>query len=142
MTKFSATVDKWVLATEKRQEAVFRQSAQAVVEVMQKGVPVKDGFLRASMVVQVNMPLPVANQVGFGGSAPNYQMTLASAAVGDYITAGYTAVYGPRLEFGFVGQDALGRSYSQPPRGWVRAAAMQWPQIVNRVVADLKARAR
>jgi hypothetical protein len=108
---------------------------------MQKGVPVDTGFLRASLVTAVNQPLPSPGKAAWGTST-SMQMTLSQATIGDYITAGYTAVYAMRLEYGFVGQDALGRSYSQPPRGWVRAAAMQWPQIVNRVVADLKARAR
>lgn len=131
MTSFTAQIDAWVAKTKDRQTAVFRQSAQEVIEIITRTAPVDTGFLRASLQVGINKPLPVADRTNPGGTygQPAYTMALAGAVIGDYITAGYTANYARALEFG---------TSSIAPRGWVRAAAMQWPQIVTRVTAQAK----
>ena len=141
---FTAQVNAWVAATVERQEAVFKESAGRVIEAMQERVPVDTGFLRGSMQVAINQPLPAADKKdGPGASfAPTYAATIANATIGDFITAGYSAVYGPRLEYGFVGKDSLGRDINQPPRGWVRMAAAMWPDIVKQVSAEAEARAK
>lgn len=131
MTSFSASIDAWVAETKERQTAVFRESAQRVVEAMQRTVPVDTGFLRASLEVRVNEPLPPATRVKAATvPEPSYGLSIIGAEIGDYITVGYAAEYGPYLEFGTA---------TRPPIAWIRGAAAQWPQIVSQVAAQAKA---
>jgi hypothetical protein len=142
--RFSADVDAWVLETEKRINAVIRESTQRVISTMQENVPYQHGFLRASLVIAVNTELPKADRTeedGLGPYTESYlQMQIGNLNGGDKIIAGYTMVYARRLEYGFTGTDSLGRSYNQAPRGWVRAAAQQWKGIVQQVTMEAKAR--
>jgi hypothetical protein len=128
---FSAAVDKWVGATNERMTAVFRESSQRTVEDMDENTPFDIGFLLSSRQVVVNGQMPIANRSRPEGvqsfTPPAYSMIIASAKIGDSIVIGYTAVYGPALEFG---TDTIA------PRGWVRGAAQRWPATV-RAVANL-----
>lgn len=142
--RFSSQIDAWVNQTEKRINAVFRLSTQKVISYMQENVPVRDGFLRASLVVLVNQDPPKADKTDEDGMGPYtdayMKMALAGAVAGDRIVSAYTMVYARRLEYGFNGTDSLGRSYNQPPRAWVRLAAQQWPQAVEAATKEAKAR--
>jgi len=139
---FSAQVDAWVLQTKQRQEAVFKESSQRVIEEMQKPVaaggnmPVDTGFLRASMLTTLGAP---ATQIKFnpGSGVFNYTgtetvLTIARAEVGDAIYAVYTANYASYVEYGTRGRAG---------RGFVRLAAQRWKSIVAEVVNEAKARA-
>lgn len=142
--RFSSQIDAWVNQTEKRMNAVFRLSTQKVIGYMQESVPVRDGFLRASLVVLVNQDPPKADKTDEDGMGPfteSYmQMAIAGAVAGDKIVSAYTMVYARRLEYGFNGTDSLGRSYNQPPRGWTRAAAARWNEAVQEATKEAIAR--
>lgn len=139
---FAAQVDAWTKQTNDRMTRVFRGSAQEVIGEMQKPVgaggnmPVDTGFLRASLQVTLDGPVP-ASRENPGGSF-NYNpspasLVIAGAEIGATITASYGAAYAGHVEYG-----ANGRA----PRGFVRSAAAQWQAIVNRVVAQAKTNAR
>lgn len=142
---FAAEVERWAEATEVKLRAVFRQSAQDVIEAMQEvgpskanpdstgtgRMPVDTGFLRASLVVQLNADPPPAN---VGNPNPNGRYSWAPAAmtlvingadIGDRITAGFTANYANLVEYG---------SSKTPAYGFVQYASGQWQQIVRRNV--------
>ena len=138
---FSASIDEWVAATEKRMVAVFRMSAQYVIRDMQTPVSaggrmrVDTGFLRASMVAVLNGLPPQAARDNPGGSYAydegRVTAVIAGASLGDFITAGYTAKYALPREYGANGQ---------PPDAFVRTAAAKWRQIVAQVTQEAKAR--
>ncbi len=58
--------------------------------------------------------------------------TIAGTTTSDTIYAGYTASYVQFLEYGHS---------KQAPSGFVGISAMEWPQIVADVSAELKSRA-
>ncbi|MGU3496351.1 hypothetical protein ACLBXM_20105 [Xanthobacteraceae bacterium A53D] len=97
-------------------------------------LPIDEGFLRASLVVNRNGGFPLADRdpPKEGGSHQYDEnavnMVIKGAELGDTIHAGYTAKYAPHVEYG-----ARGR----PPRRFVGLAAQRWQEIVNRVVAQL-----
>lgn len=137
MAEFSAAVDKWVLKSKNRAEAVFRESTQRVVSEMQKPVgaggnmPVDTGFLRASVRASLSA-MPTIDKGSRGADiSVSYDsspvvMTIARAKLGQTIYVGYTASYAP---------------YQENSRGFVRLAAAQWQSIVRAVVRDAKAEA-
>lgn len=150
MTKktFSATVEKWVKENKAFALAVFRDSAQAVIEEMQTSVghggnmPVKTGFLRSSLNVNINGVMATASTPHPGGEGPypepDINLAISGAKLGDVIVAGYVANYALRINYGFSGQDSLGRTYNQSGRMFVEKAAAKWPEIVARVSAQLR----
>lgn len=108
-------------------------------------LPVDTGFLRASLRVSLGDALPqlVATpkeRRAQAWDAAQVELTIAGADLDDTITAAYTAAYAARIEYGFAGTDSAGRTYSQGGRRFVGLAVQRWPQIVEGVVAELKAR--
>ncbi|MCP1550710.1 MULTISPECIES: HK97 gp10 family phage protein [Methylorubrum] len=139
---FAAQVNDFVRQTQRRMEAVFRESAQRVITEMQTPVaqggnmPVDTGFLRASLRITKDAPLPMG--AGRPDDAKTYaynptaaSLVLAGAGIGDTLFASYTANYA-----GFVHYGREGR----PGRQWVTMAAQRWPTIVAQVSAELQGR--
>lgn len=148
---FAAQVNSFVLQTNARMLAVFRESSQRVITVMQTPVgsggsmPVDTGFLRASLRVYNGAVFGAPALTASVKGAAAYNVTAAVAAIsnaqlGETITALYLASYALRVNYGYVGKDSLGREYNQSGYLFVELAAQQWPSIVRQVSAELKSR--
>jgi len=146
MAGFSAQVGAWVRKVKGAEEAIWKQSAQAVVNDAQTTVNsggrlrIKTGYLRASIMASTAaMPLIDPSKRPAKGAADNsytyndgdITAVILNARLGESIYIGYTAAYAAHREYGARGQE---------PDAFVRTAAMKWPQIVARIEADLKAR--
>lgn len=88
-------------------------------------MPVDTGFLRNSYTAQ-----------GLTGPAV-YEVAVAGFEIGSVFEAGWTASYALRMEKGFVGQDALGRTYNQPGNFFMEGALQEWQDINNRNAAKI-----
>lgn len=127
-----AQLDDWCKEVRGRGEAVFKASVQETISIMQRvgpsvanpdasgggNMPVDTGFLRNSLQV---------NGVGGGGeySEGAVSLTIGIATLGDTLTASYSANYAPQMEERY---------------GFVRLAAMQWPQTVRKMIETAKQR--
>ena len=134
---FTADLRRFKQLTEERLRKIVQDSVQDVLEGAQttaKGVtaggtiqpgkiPVVSGDLVNSLVSSVA-----------GGSAAtgpaSYTVAVAGYKLGDFMQFGWTMEYALRVEYGFTGQDALGRTYDQPGWQFVGLNASRWPQIV------------
>ena len=139
MTTFSfANLDAWARQTEARMNAVIKGSTQEVARIAQtpkaKGgrMPVDTGMLRNSFQSSLNGSTSLS-----GGDS--YVMVAASMKAGDVAQFGWTAAYARRINYGFVGEDSLGRSYNQQGAHFLEGAAMQWPSIVAGEVTKAQA---
>ncbi|MCO5962360.1 HK97 gp10 family phage protein [Sinorhizobium meliloti] len=140
---FGAAVAQWADKVEGAAEAIFKEATQEVVEEMQRPVGqggrmrVDTGFLRASLLASSTaMPAITASAMPVTGRtyAPDFgqiEAVIAGADIGDTLYFGYTAAYAGYREYGANGQAA---------DGFVRLAAQNWPIIVDRKAAELKAR--
>jgi hypothetical protein len=145
---FTATIETWVEAVEQRMIAVFRESAQRVIEQMQKvgpsvanpdggeggNMPVDTGFLRASLLATLNNPAERVifrpETVGaFAYSEGQVSLVILAAQIGDTIYAVYTASYARFVEYGTNGREGY---------AFVRLAAQNWQQIVDEVVKEAR----
>ncbi|MBP8062389.1 MAG: hypothetical protein KAY29_00825 [Brevundimonas sp.] len=140
---FAASVGDWVAATQQRMDAVRKESAQRVVEIMQTPVakggnmPVKTGFLRASLQGAIGQgaftgrvnPNP---EGAFGYDAAPISLIIAGAKPSDAITLSYVAVYAAAANYGSRGR--AGRQF-------VGLAAQQWQRVVSEVAAEAQQRA-
>ncbi|MCD9096194.1 hypothetical protein [Luteimonas fraxinea] len=113
----------------RRQLAIFRSSTQRVMEIAsvpeaQGGrMPIDTGFLTNSVL---------ASTSGMPGSAGQpVALVLLQVQLGASVFVGWTAAYAMRMEYGFMGQDSLGREYSQSGKAFLRGALQQWTNIVN-----------
>lgn len=137
MADFAATIDAWCLKSQKRMEAIFRESTQRTVSLAQTRIPVATGFARASIRASLSAMPPIDPSASkpVGGSVPydssEITLTIAQATIPQTIYIGWTANYVVYLEAG---------SSKQAPSGFVRLAAMEWPHTVAQVVEEAKAR--
>lgn len=140
---FSAAVAAWVDKVEGATEAVFKQSAQAVVAEMQTPVAeggrmrVDTGFLRNSLLGSTASMPPIVPGSGpakdktYDFEFGQIEAVIAGSSIGDTLYFGYTAGYAGAREYGANGQ---------PADGFVRLAAQRWPTIVDRTARELKSR--
>ena len=146
---FSAQIDKWVNETKDRMVAVHGLASQKVIDAIltpvSKGgnLPLKDGFLRASFQVSLSTPILGFTEKKGKGPAPQrdseIELSLGGLGIGDDIYGVFSAAYAMRMEYGFVGQDALGRNYNQSGYGFVRLAAQKWQTFVDEATTEAKA---
>lgn len=121
--------------------ALLRNSVQALAEVASTTipnggrVPVKSGELARSVVVDDKPP-----QIVEGLAKGDFSLGIANIKPGEPIYLGWTKIYARRQNYGFVGEDSLGRAYNQAGFGFAEAAAAQWPSIVNAEAAKLGAK--
>lgn len=137
-SKFGTQVRIFAEKAKAMQDAIFRESATKLMEEanMPEGqggkMPVDTGFLRNSVVASTDGVLST------GGQAP--ALVFAMMELGQTVWSGWTAAYAMRMEFGFYGEDSLGRTYAQAGKGFARAAAQRWDFIVDEVTTDVKGR--
>lgn len=140
MSKFTAQINDWVLATDERIETVFKKSVERTVETMQRPVakggnmPVDTGFLRNSLQSSLNSPIlaVMANPgVPVAYDDQGVTLTILSAELGDTIYAVYGANYARYVEYGANGR---------PGRAFVRQAAAKWKSTVSQAAVELQRR--
>lgn len=133
---FAAQIAELAGKTLEQQRAVLSASVQDVIEAAQLPVaqggrmPVDTGFLRNSLVSELN-----GSKVAEG--AEGYTLVSAQIEPGDTARFGWTAEYAMRMEYGFVGEDSLGRTFNQQGKFFVEGAAAQWQGIVAKNAARL-----
>lgn len=133
---FGQQVRDFAEKAKRRQEEIFRRSAQALMDEASTPkaaggrMPVDTGNLRASAV---------ASTSGIPGSGdPAYSLVFSNMKVGQAVWAGWWAAYALRMEHGFAGKDSLGREYSQQGNGFARAAQQRWDFIVAEAAEEVK----
>lgn len=141
---FSGAISEWGKAELERAEAIFHEAAKAVANDARLSVrdggrmPIDTGTLRRSLQASTTeMPVVADNEVGTGN---NVEMVIDGAALGSTVWMGFTVKYALRQEYGFVGEDSLGRVYNQAGAGFVSAAAQKWPQLVTAAEATVRSR--
>ena len=102
-------------------------------------MPVKTGNLRRSLMASTSV-MPTIREGKETFSDSGIEMVIAGAALGSTVYLGFQAAYAARMNYGFVGEDSLGRVYNQAGFGFVDAVAQRWPQIVAEAEAKVRSR--
>lgn len=141
--QFKLDLDAWSALTRQQLTALARQSIMEIAERVVTTTPFDTGFLQSSWQPSLNvLPRPTDDDGGRSGVSSADPLARIGIVVqgleaGDTFYLVNNARYAMRLEFGFVGPDALGRVYNQPGRYWVTRAVAQWPTIVEQTARDL-----
>lgn len=142
MTKsFSASVDQWASKSKERLDAVYARSVELLGEDLAKTrneggrLPFLTGNLARSLLAS-KTAMPNIADGPFSGD--NIGLVAATLKSSETVWIGYQANYAARQNYGFIGQDSLGRTYNQQGAHFVEHAVAQWPQIVVKAVTEVK----
>jgi len=145
MAGFADSVGAWAAETEARLTAVWRGSIDMLAEEMAlpRGaggrLPHLTGNLMNSLLASTaGMPAQGGPDAKYAGS--NVGTVTATLGLEQTVWLGFQANYARRQNYGFVGQDALGRTYNQEGSHFVEYAVQMWPVIVGLVAEDVKSR--
>jgi len=144
MGQFADAVDAWTKETEQRMTAVWRQSIDDLADTMNRTrsnggrLPHRTGNLMRSLLASTAGPIPMGAP-GAKYAGTDIGLTTSGLQLDQTIWIGWQANYAHRLNYGFVGEDSLGRTYNQAGAHFLEAAIADWPNIVRMAVAKIKA---
>lgn len=144
MGQFHDLIDSWTKETEQRMTAVWRQSIDDLAEVMNRTranggrLPHLTGNLMRSLLASTSA-MPATGEPGAQYAGTDIGLTTSGLQLDQTIWIGYQAIYARRLNYGFVGEDSLGRNYNQAGAHFVEGAIAEWPNIVRMAVSKIKA---
>ena len=113
--------------------------AQLMATTIPEGgrTPFLTGNLRNSVTISTGGPPNRGGQElrytrqDFSGMGP-------SIAAAGQASISYRAIYAHRVNYGFVGEDSLGRFYNQAGQGFHEATVAKWPTVLASVVKGMK----
>jgi hypothetical protein len=132
---FDVQIAQWVAKAKGRTREFCIEFVQDLAEEVVRATPVKTGFLRASWWASIGTPTSAAG----GGSVAAMSLVAAAIVPGDVYYMMNGAAYAMRVEYGFIGQDSLGRNYNQPPRAFVRGTVARAGDIAEAAAARVAA---
>lgn len=98
-------------------------------------LPFDTGNLGRSIEVST-VAFPEVDQEEREYSAPDVSFVLNGVEYGDPVYIGVRAVYGPVANWGFVGQDSLGRNVNRTGDFFIEKAGAKWPSLVKEAEAQ------
>lgn len=156
--KLRMAMRQWKAETVEAREGLARQSIQELAKRIVENTPVDTGFLRGSwqpsiekMIVNTGTRAPKGLRTALKGAhTPEARGAAASGYVGpkvagvvlgmklgDKFYMSNNAAYAMRIEYGFRGEDSLGRKYRQLGTLFVTGTIGQWPSIVREIAPTL-----
>lgn len=118
---------------ERLEKAAVRAPAAVSATVRHEGA-----LLRS--LIQANASGRPGPNIITGRYHASWRVVAQRIAGGAQVTVGTEAPQGPRLEFGFVGTDSLGRTYDQPPFPHVGPAvdeiSKKMPLVMKRAIGE------
>lgn len=145
MASFSQSVAAWVRDEAKENATlIFRTAASYMYEETIRNrttgggvMPHDTGNMGRSLHVQENYIAPVdVVENEYSDRSGEYEVTIMNVDYGDTLGFGFQAVYAPRQEYGFVGEDSLGRNYNQSGAYFVARAVEMWLDLVKKAEAE------
>ena len=134
---YMAALDAWREKANGGMVALARQSIYDICVNVVLDTPVDTGFLRGGWQPNIG---GILDALGKGSQGFDKGGAMATAAVGlkmvdlevgDTFYMTNRTAYALRLEFGFVGEDSLGRHYNQAGRYYVTNNVARWQLVVE-----------
>lgn len=147
MTKtFAAQIQGFADLTKRNLKYVAVESIQDVVEAAQTPQPsvkrtggtFQEGKIPVDTSELINSLISGSNGSFGPEGADSYAVALAGYELGDYMRFGWTAPHAMRMEAGFTGTDAIGRTYNQPGRHFVGANAARFSEFVMKHALEVR----
>lgn len=119
---------------------VMRTSVQKLTAGVEDGTPKKTGNAFRSWLGSTTAMPPVRPDVDEFDNTAATEVAIMGLDAGDTFYLGAQAAYMARLNYGFTGTDALGRTYNQAGLGWIEDEAAKWPQYVKEAESMFRVR--
>lgn len=127
---FTAQIDAWIAKSQARTEAVVKTAVQDTINQAQSMVRVDTGFLKNSGQAAIGeLPSGVSINPNKDAKLPEWKSSSVTATLLDW------DLKSP-FYFGWIANYARHRENKD---GFMRLAAQNWPQHVNKAVARVKA---
>jgi hypothetical protein len=121
--------------------ALARQSIQEVCDRVNMLTPRDQGILAGSWSVAIGAIPADAKQVkpDLDGSqfSRSVALVVTNLKLGQSVFCANSAAYALRVNYGFVGQDSLGRNYNQKGQFFLERGLSAWSSIVASTAAEL-----
>lgn len=130
---FNVSVKKWCDKAKANADLVFQQIALDALARVRELTPVRSGYLKNSWQASI-MGTPVPMQ----DADPDSSSIITQAVVGQSIIIFNPVIYARRIEFGFHGEDKLGRHYHQKGAHMMQQTMAEIPSIAQKVLASFK----
>lgn len=129
---FRRSMGEWAARAGQRLDGLARVACQDLSEAVIEDTPVDLGFLVGNWQPSLNTPTVAVDTAGTGNGYAQSKLGLVVANIraGDVFYYTNNAAYARRIEYGFVGEDSLGRYYNQQGRHMIGDNIARWPQIV------------
>lgn len=135
---FAADVSKFAELTQQKLRKIAMDS---ISDVMEGAMASAKGITAGGTRIEGRIPVVSGDLInsltsGIGGAggavgAMSYATVIAGMEIGDTLTFVWNIEYAARIEFGFTGTDAAGRTYQQQGWHFVGWNAARWPEIVE-----------
>lgn len=153
MGTFSATVKQFTVDAKENTTLIFRTAADKLAKEVVRpisgggrdsiGPRSGGGFLphdtgnlgRSLSFSTASMPKIDQGTASYLSNA-NASFVISNVEAGDTLYMGFQAAYAARMNYGFVGDDSLGRTYSQSGHYFVENAGAKWQQFVSEAEAQ------
>ena len=126
---FKATVSAWIAQRQDALQKVARSSIQDVCDAVIEGTRFDTGNLRSQWQTSIGAPALSLAPFGHDPQA-SLSIVLGQLTPGTVMYLSNNAAYALRMEYGFVGQDSLGRYYNQAGDYNVQTQVARWPMLV------------
>lgn len=138
-TVFTLALEKWQAKVGEQLGALARVATQDLCERVIDDTPIDTGFLVGNWQPSLNTPNAEVTGEPTGNVYATSQIvaTIPNLKAGDIFYYLNATAYARRIEFGFVGEDSLGRKYNQAGRYMVTKAIAAWEAIVNNAAGKL-----
>lgn len=141
--KFSAQVSDMIKNNKRKLRKV---AIDSITDVCRQAQTSAQGITAGGTLVDGKIPVVTADLINsftsnVGGSsskgAQSYTVALSGLQVGDIARFTWDIEYSMRVNYGFMGTDALGRKYNQ--KGWhfMTRAVEKWPEFVAQNAAKV-----
>ncbi len=140
MGTFSNQVLKFNAESKENSSLILRSAVDALHKEISRleshggNLPFDTGNLGRSIEVST-IAFPEVDQAEVEYTPQDVSFMINSIDYGDPVYIGVRASYGPRMNYGFVGEDSLGRNYNQAGHYFVERGGNMWPQLVKEAEA-------
>lgn len=134
---FVVAVDAWIAKAKDRQDRVIQLAAQMALQRIKELTPVDTGNLRANWTI-----VRGSKAEALAGAEPRpseSEQAILTLRAGDAFTLINPVIYAARINYGFVGTDALGRYYDQPGVHMLEKVVTELPEIFRKAAAIIAA---
>jgi hypothetical protein len=129
---FRKTLGRWAEKVDHGLDGLARVSCQDLAEAVIDGTRIDTGFLVGNWQPSLNAPVLMQTpDLGPGAAGSKLGVVISQIKAGDHFFYVNNAAYAMRMEYGFVGTDALGRTYNQAGDHNVTINIQRWPRIVD-----------